>query len=245
MSSSIEVQRICQFCGAEFTAKTTVTKYCSHRCSSLAHKQRKREQKVFGANQETLTQLISAQSSILNSREFLTVPQAGQLMGVSRFTVYRYLKDGLIRCVKLRGKTFIRRKDLEEMFDNAEEYKVRKHEEPRAVTEFYTMKEITKIFGIGETWASRMIKENSVPKTTVRGRVLYSKPHADRVFAKKETRAITEWYTTEEAMTKHGLTRDSLYHIIKKNNIPKIKAGRNIKIAAAELDKIFEKPIIL
>lgn len=244
MSSKIEVQRVCQFCGAEFKAKTTVTKYCSHRCSSLAHKQRKREQKINVSNEETLTQLNSAQSSTLISREFLTVSQAGQLLGVSRFTLYRYLQDNLIKGLKLRGKTFIRRKDLEAMFDNAEEYKIRKREEPRLITEFYTMREIVEKFGIGETWAYRMIKENNVPKTAVRGKVLYSKPHADKVFAKKETRAIKEWYTVEEAMSRHNLTRDSLYHIIKRNSIPKIKVGRHIKIAKAELDEIFEKPII-
>lgn len=245
MSSNIEVQRVCQFCGAEFTAKTTVTKYCSHRCSSLAHKQRRREQKVEATNYETLSKLNSKDSASINNKEFLTVPQTGKLMGVSRFTVYRYLQDNLLKCVKLRGKTFIRRKDLEALFDNATEYKIRKRETSIVITDFYTMKELTETFGIKETWAYKMVKEKGVPKITHRGNTLYSKPHVDKVFTKPKTeRFIKEWYTTEEAMLKYNITRDSLYHVIKRNYITKTKAGRYIKIAKEELDRIFEQPII-
>ncbi len=245
MSSSIEVQRVCQFCGAEFTAKTTVTKYCSHRCSSRAHKQRLREQKVNNTNSETLTQLNSIESASLNSREFLAVPLAARLIGVSRFTVYRYLQDNILKGVKMRGKTFIRRQDVETLFDNATEYKVRKREKPQPISEFYTMKEIMEKFGIKETWAYKMMKEKQIPKISYRGRTMYSKHHSDKVFTKpKAISTIKEWYSVEGAMVKYGLTRDSLYHIIKKHGITKTKAGRFIKIAKQELDDVFEKPII-
>lgn len=97
----------------------------------------------------------------------------------------------------------------------------------------------------GYTWVYWVIKEKNIPRVSRFVRTLYSKRHVDRSFKVKSEPVTFEYYTTEEAMAKHGLTRDSLYHIIKKNNIPKIKAGRHIKIVAVELDKIFEKPIIL
>ena len=46
MSSKIEVQRICQYCEQEFTARTTVTKYCSHKCGQRAYKARKRAETI-------------------------------------------------------------------------------------------------------------------------------------------------------------------------------------------------------
>ncbi len=82
MSSNIEVERICQFCGNAFVAKTTVTKFCSHRCSSLAYKQKKRESKVENSNYETLTQLNPANDPILKEREFLTPRNAALLLGI-------------------------------------------------------------------------------------------------------------------------------------------------------------------
>lgn len=39
MSSNIFVNRVCQWCGKEFVARTTTTNYCSHRCSGLAYKE--------------------------------------------------------------------------------------------------------------------------------------------------------------------------------------------------------------
>jgi len=50
MSSNIEVQRVCQLCGKKFTARTTVTKYCSDRCSKKAYKLRYRESKILQSN---------------------------------------------------------------------------------------------------------------------------------------------------------------------------------------------------
>ena len=52
MSSNIRIQRICQQCKNEFTAKTTVTKYCSDRCSKRAYKAR---QKAEETKREFLT----------------------------------------------------------------------------------------------------------------------------------------------------------------------------------------------
>ncbi|MDR1755378.1 MAG: helix-turn-helix domain-containing protein [Culturomica sp.] len=245
MSSNIEVERICQFCGNAFVAKTTVTKFCSHRCSSLAYKQKKRESKIENSNYETLTQLNSAHDPILKGREFLTPRNAALLLGIGRATMYCYLADNVVKCVRIGGKTFIRRRDIDALFDAAGAYEPKVEEQPEPITEFYTIKEIMEKFQCGETWAYRVIKEKNIPRVSRFGRTLYSKRHVDRSFKAKSKPVTFEYYTTEEAIAKYDLTRDSLYHIIKKNNIPKIKAGRHIKIAAAELDKIFEKPIIL
>ena len=38
MSSNIFVQRICEECGNEFTARTTVTRFCGDRCAKRAYK---------------------------------------------------------------------------------------------------------------------------------------------------------------------------------------------------------------
>ena len=56
---------------------------------------------------------------------------------------------------------------------------------------------------------------------------------------------MPEYYTVEEAMAKYNLTRDTLYHHIRYNNVPKIKDGRYIKISKPELDAIFEQPITI
>jgi acetone carboxylase gamma subunit len=117
MSSNIEIQKICQFCNKKFIAKTTVTKFCSDKCSKRAYKQRIKNVRIDESNKDTFIQLNSTDTSILKYKEYLTPANAALLLGVSRATMYRYLADTIIKCVVMRGKTFIRRQDIETLFD--------------------------------------------------------------------------------------------------------------------------------
>ncbi len=45
MSSNLEIQKKCEWCKTLFTAKTTTTRYCSHRCNSQSYKHSKREER--------------------------------------------------------------------------------------------------------------------------------------------------------------------------------------------------------
>ena len=53
MSSNIEIKRVCEYCGNEFTARTTKTKYCSHKCNSRDYKKKIKEKKIQVSNKET------------------------------------------------------------------------------------------------------------------------------------------------------------------------------------------------
>ena len=53
MSSNIEIIRICEYCHNEFIAKTTVTRYCCHKCNSRAYKERVKSKKIKRSNEET------------------------------------------------------------------------------------------------------------------------------------------------------------------------------------------------
>jgi hypothetical protein len=300
MSSNIEIQKICMLCGQPFIAKTTVTKYCSNRCCKNAHKQKLREEKINKTNQETLTQLNSQITPIL-SKEYLSVREVAVLLGIGKSTVHRYCVDDQIKCIRINRKIFIRRKDIETMFDNAPPYEIRERSR-NPITEFYSMEEIMEKYNYKKGWIYKIIKDNETPKVFYDGRALYSRKHIDKVFSKMvPDPTITEWYsvediqgkygmtriaissfvydhaipkkregkngfyskkhfdrakgievpedslyyTTEEAISKYNLTRDSLYYHIKINNVSKIKEGRHIKISKAELDDVFEKqPII-
>ena len=44
-TSVIRIKKICAWCGKEFEAQKLSTQFCSHRCSSLAYKDKKRQEK--------------------------------------------------------------------------------------------------------------------------------------------------------------------------------------------------------
>ena len=115
MSTNIRIKRICEFCLHEFTAKTTKTQYCSHKCNSRAYKAKVRTEKIETSNAET-TKIINVDMEKIKVREFLNITQAGRLFGISRRTVYRLIDRGHLNIAKFGARTVIRKCDLEAFF---------------------------------------------------------------------------------------------------------------------------------
>ena len=116
MSSNIRIKRFCEQCGEEFTAKTTVTRYCGDRCAKRAYKARKRAEKIEQSNKET-KQVIERPLVELQAKEFLTIQETCQLIGVSRTTLWRTIKKGKLKAGKLGNRTVIRKTDLQNLFN--------------------------------------------------------------------------------------------------------------------------------
>jgi len=112
MSSNIKVQRICQFCGQEFTAKTTVTRYCSDNCAKRAYKKRKQSEKIESSNKETIQ--IKVKPIIeLQAKEYLNVKETAMLLGCSVRMVYRLINNNTLKAFNLNKRlTRIRKSDL-------------------------------------------------------------------------------------------------------------------------------------
>ena len=114
MSSNIQVQRICQYCGGEFTARTTVTQYCGDNCSKRAYKARKKASKIEASNKQT--QRIKNQPiEELKAKAFLSIADTCKLIGISRRTVYRMIERNELTTGKAGRRTIIKRSDLEQV----------------------------------------------------------------------------------------------------------------------------------
>lgn len=115
MSSNIKVQRICQHCGTEFTARTTVTRHCSDVCAKRAYKVRKRAEKVELSDKET-ERVISKPVMDLKEKEYLTVRDVSALLGCSLRTTYRLINVGTIHAINLGERmTRIKRSELDKL----------------------------------------------------------------------------------------------------------------------------------
>lgn len=120
MSSTIEIQKICEFCGKEFTAKTTVTRFCGHTCASRAYKVRKKENKIGQAiketNQQKLLSLSELNIEAIKQKDFLSIKEAHTLLGLSERTFYRLMKAGTIQATRLGKRTIIKRSEIDKLF---------------------------------------------------------------------------------------------------------------------------------
>ena len=116
MSSNIKVQRICENCKQEFTARTTVTRFCSHNCSRKAHKIKIKTAKIENSNNETLQIKLQPLNEI-KAKEFLTVKDVAKLLNFSTRTTYRLIQEGEIKAVNLsERKTLIKRSEIDKLF---------------------------------------------------------------------------------------------------------------------------------
>ena len=116
MSSKIQVKRICQHCGNEFTARTTVTRFCCDTCAKRAYKARVKAVKIEGSNTET--RLIKTKPiEELNAKEFLTVREVARLLSCSVRSAYYYIESGTIKAVNLGQRvTRVKRSDIDKLF---------------------------------------------------------------------------------------------------------------------------------
>lgn len=163
MSSNIRIMRICQQCGKEFEARTTVTKTCSDACAKRAYKARQRSAKIeINTNQvkEEKTKPIED----LRQYEFLTVEESARLVRISRRSLYRLNERGELPFVKLNRRTVIRRSDIDRLFDRPAELMEKARVEPVPLAECYTMKEIQQKYSISDKALYELIRRNEIPK---------------------------------------------------------------------------------
>jgi excisionase family DNA binding protein len=193
MSSNIQIQRICHHCGTEFTARTTVTKYCSHRCGSSANKALKRAEKVQKSNTET-KQIKTKPIEELKAKEFLTVTNVSKLIGCSRQNVYKLINTGKLKATNiLKKKTIVRRCDLDKLFAEPDysnfkglEKQVREMYDWKQagvfdIADCYTIKEVLEKYSISETALQNLIKRESIPKIKKGWYAYVPKPIIDKL----------------------------------------------------------------
>lgn len=175
MSSNIKVKRICQHCNNEFTARTTVTKYCSRKCASRAYKDRTRAEKVKQSNAET-TRIKNQPIEQLKAKEFLSINEVCQLVGISRRTVYRLIEQGDLKKIKIGSRTLIKRSALNRLLSSKETGKTEIPEQQIKdlnewkqagafdITDCYTINEVLSKYQISDNALRELIKRNSIPK---------------------------------------------------------------------------------
>ncbi len=238
MSSNIKVERICEWCGKKFIAQTTVTRFCSKRCAEHSYKERLRQKKMAVSNQETVQTNFK-----WREKDYLTPTQAAELLGIGRMSIYRYIRNGKIKVVRFARKTLINKADILAMFDYLTPKETEQVEaaekKSKSISDFYTRADIREKYGVKDSWIYKVVAENNVPKTILRGKAYFSKSHIDLLFsARKENPEITEWYSVEDIdiQDKYGMTLSAIYSLVSKIGIPKRKEGPKVYYSKYHFD---------
>lgn len=180
MRSNIRIQRICEHCEEEFTAQTTVTKYCGSKCAKAAYKVRAKNKKIEIKNEETKKR-ITQPFEVVKIKEFLSVKETAMLLGSSNRTIYRLIENGTIKAVNIAERmTRIKRSELDKLLEIPEQEK--KPEPKVEISDCYSIGEILIKYNVSEKGLKQIIRRNNITKTP-KGRFVYvSKKLIDNIF---------------------------------------------------------------
>lgn len=198
-----------------------------------------RQKKMALSNQET-SQCNSDRKS--RDKDFLTPTEIAQYLGVCRTYIYDSINRGKIKVTRIGRKTLISKADILAMFGFLSPKESEPKEETtdkkgKSISDFYTRADIREKFGVKDSWIYKVVAENNVPKTIIRGKAYFSKSHIDRLFStRKENPEITEWYSVEDIQEKYGMTLSAIYSLVSKIGIPKRKEGSKVYYSKYHFD---------
>lgn len=236
MSSNLKIKRICAWCGKEFIAQKTTTACCSKQCANALYKKRKRDEAIKINNQNIEKKIEEKPITIIKDKPFLTITETAIYLGVTRPTIYGYIKRGELKVIRLGFKYFLKKEDIEKLFNTPIEFHT-PTKEKAPITDFYTTSEVKGKHHVNESWIFVIAKKHNIPRTFNRGKTYWSKKHIDAYFAKKAPDPdITEWYSTQEMQEKFGMTLSAIYTFAYKNAIPKKKEGIMVYYSKKHVD---------
>lgn len=236
----MEIQRKCLWCGKPFIAHTMVTRYCCKSCTGKAYKARKRKEQLQQYEKQQTERPIPKVEP-LEGKAFLLPDEVAVLLNISRATVYRHMASGAIRALQLRGRTIIRRKDIERMFDENPDYKVR-HYGRKQTALLYSTNEVLEKYHITKKALFRRCKLYGIPKIEQGCRVFYNRALIDKYFADLiEEISPDLYYTPDEVMEKYGMTRAAVAAFAMRHNIPRINRHHEAYYSRAHIDAVKEK----
>lgn len=123
----------------------------------------------------------------------MTPTETAQYLGVGRTYIYDCINRGKIKVTRIGRKTLISKADIQSMFDFLTP-KENTSSEPaekksKSLADFYTRAEIREKYGVKDSWIYKVVAENNVPKTILRGKAYFSKSHIDRL-SRRERRTM-------------------------------------------------------
>lgn len=242
-------QKTCEYCGKQFTAQKSSTRFCSKSCADRANKERIRKWT------QTVVETKDRIETIQNSQSFgdiLSPRTLALYLGVSLRTAYRYLENGMIPAITTNKKTFVRRSDVDKLFDSAPPYRNRnydgKRKEEAAPQElmapddgsikggselkggknvngerYTTVKDVAERYELSLSGTDKILKESGLTIIRHKGKNYYYLNEVESLFRKRQAEShpeISEWYTCAEIQEKYQLKPASIYDIASTFRIP-------------------------
>ncbi len=115
-ASNLPYPKVCIYCQKVFEARKSSARFCSLQCAQRAYKENERQKKLAESNQKFQKDLMTDIQKI-QAREVLSLEQVATLLGVSRWTINRFIKKGKLKTVKVLGRRLILRIEINKILN--------------------------------------------------------------------------------------------------------------------------------
>lgn len=254
MSSNFTITRICQHCGTEFQARTTVTRFCSHACNSRFYKVEAKQKKIQLSTLQTAAKRAEQKMQLIN-KEMLNVKEVAQFIGTTTRTIHYMIKSGRLKAYNFGIRmTRVLRSELIKLVESFEdivpiEPKPRLEREDRLTRKnCYSVDEIRKTHGMSREAIYDLVKKKKIPKLRDGRHIYLLKTAVDAVFLHKYSltdpeyisSSVKNYYSVKEVTEKYSMNRDNIYCLLQRNNIRRVKEGRNVYLLKSDVDEYFQ-----
>ncbi|KAA8484939.1 excisionase family DNA binding protein [Arcticibacter tournemirensis] len=259
MSSNIRVNKVCEYCGKDYEARTTTTRYCSSKCNSRAYKALKRGAKIEEVKKQ-VQNIRSFPLAEINARQLLTVKQACVFTGMGKNTINYWINSGKLPSCNLGiRQTRILREDLERFFKSSVHMVPQKEKQKTAMVildrdNAYTISEICVKFGVSMSFLRNFCKVNNIEKQAVGRETLIAKTVIDELLKNhidnkplineeiQHERIFDpdECYSIKEVEAIFGLSPSNVYGILLKNRIEKQRYGKSVLVRKRDIDDLYK-----
>ncbi len=236
----MKVVKTCVICGTEFVASKMSGIYCSKKCSRVAMRKRKAEIKSKVKEHSELLQQEEADMASLE-KTLLATKDLQKLFGVSSTSVYRYLQSGILKVIKMRGKVYVRKNDIDALFDNAPAYQKRRYKR-KETKEYYTLREIMEKYNIGRKAVWNRCDRLGIPKIYEGRNTFFSKVAVDAKFADLlEEIDLENYYTADQIMEMYTMSKGGVLSFVKYHNIPRVNRNGKAFYSKIHIDSLKRK----
>lgn len=225
-------RKICQHCGKEFIALTSVTNYCSQRCASLGNKHRKRDEYLI----TTSIEVRERRRLSLLDKNFLTISDAARLMQMSRNTLYKIIKLHGIELKRFTDRTVrISREDLDRAATGITPATTAEKED--ILSNWMTKEQIMEEYSITLSWFTSTIKRHRIQPRIIGNRNFYDKDQMEAIFTKNDFSDSQEWYTFDQVREQSGMRTESICDYCKAHKIQRERKNGITYVNKPQWDK--------
>ena len=148
------------------------------------------------------------------------------------------MSNGTIKAVQLRGKTIIRRKDIERLFDNPPTYQSHS-EKKQEKREYYTFRQIMEKFKCSKKAVMTRVEKYNIPKAYQGRNCFFDRALVDVHFAQLIAEVdLRDYYTIPQLEEKYSMSHQAVLSFVQRNKIPRITQGRTVYYSKAHIDTL-------